>query len=132
MRAPKHKRANPKHLAIGAPPANVNLAAVAGRIQYIGSVYHKDLPSFAGSVPRHRPDASICPRRLAWLQVDIQEWLREAVRHGHCSALWEGDFPRYVWHRDGSTTYEARLINSQTGEYKGYPLESDEHVRGLP
>jgi hypothetical protein len=132
MRAPNRKRVNPKHLAVATPPAGANLDAIGARARYVGSVYHKDAPSFAGQVPRPRPDASICPRHLARRQPDIQIWLRDAIRLGHCGALWEGDFPRYVWHREGPVTYEARLMSSNAGEYKGYPLEADESVRGLP
>ncbi|MBM4032907.1 MAG: hypothetical protein FJ291_14120 [Planctomycetes bacterium] len=105
---------------------------MAGRVRYVGSVYHKDMPSFAGTVPPRRPHASICPRELARQRDTIQEWLRRAIRQGHFSALWEGGFARYVWHREGNVTFEARLVNRQTGEYKGFPLERDEEVHGLP
>jgi len=98
----------------------------------VGSVYHKDVPSFAGPVPRPRPHASICPRELAGQQRQIQVWLHGAIRQRQFGALWEGGFPRYVWHREGNLTYEARLVNHQAGEYKGYPLEADEKVQGLP
>lgn len=132
MHAPKRRRVNPKHLVVGTPPQGVNLSAVANQVRYVGSVYHKDILSFAGQVPRPRPDASICPRHLAWRQADVLIWLQGAIRQGHCGSLWEGSFPRYVWHREGGVTYEARLMNSRSGEYKGYPLEADETVRGLP
>ena len=113
-------------------PSTVNLPAVAARVTYVGSPYHKDAPSFAGRVPRPRPDASICPRHLASRRADIQKWLADSILLGYCGALWEGSFPRYVWHREGHVVYEARLIDSARGEYKGYPLEADEKVRGLP
>lgn len=131
MRAPKHRRTNPKHLSVGKPPEGVSLEEVADKIRYVGSAYHKDIPSFAGPVPRARPDASICPRDLAVRQAELQEWLRAAVLRGDFSAFWENGFPRYVWRREGPITYEARLINARSGEYKGYPLEADERVRGL-
>jgi hypothetical protein len=120
-----------KHLALGSAPPGTNLGDVAGKVGYVGSVYHKDIPSFAGSVPRARPDASICPRHLASRLVELQGWLRNAVLRGHFGEFWENGFPRYVWHREGAIIYEARLMNAQSGEYKGYPLEADELVRGL-
>lgn len=132
MRAPRRKRNNPKHLAVGAAPPDTVLAAVADRSRYVGSMYHKDIPSFAGQVPRPRPDASICPRHLAWRQADILVWLQNAIRVGNFGSFWEDGFPRYVWHREGAVTFEARLMSTQKGEYKGYPLEADEIVRGLP
>lgn len=44
---------------------------------------------------------------------------------------WEGDFPRYAWHRLDDVVYEARLVNQELGHYKGYPLEKDEWPTGL-
>jgi hypothetical protein len=38
----------------------------------------------------------------------------------------EGSFPRYVWYRDGEILFEGRLTNQTLGEYKGYPISSDE------
>ena len=132
MRKPSRHRDNPKNKRIGESPAGVNLARVADAIQYTGSPYHKDIPSFAGRVQPPRPDASVCPRALARQQSRILDWLRAAIRVGHFSGYWEGGFPRYVWHRQGDTVYEGRLTNSGTGEYHGYPLESDQQVEGLP
>lgn len=53
------------------------------------------------------------------------------MRSGAVGAPWEGDFPRYVWRREGDVVYEARLINREIGEYKGYPLQRDEWPEGL-
>lgn len=44
---------------------------------------------------------------------------------------WEGDFPRYVWYKHGDTVFEGRLVNRETGEYKGYPLHGDEWPDGI-
>lgn len=35
-------------------------------------------------------------------------------------------FPRYVWHREGDTVFEGRLVNRGNGSYKGFPLEKEE------
>jgi hypothetical protein len=50
---------------------------------------------------------------------------------GNTGDLWEGDFPRYVWCQHEDVIYEGRLSNPGLGQYKGYPLEADEHVEGL-
>ena len=50
---------------------------------------------------------------------------------GHVGEPWEGDFPRYVWHRRQRAVYEARLVNRELGEYKGYPLQRGEEPEGL-
>ncbi len=130
MKIPSHKRNNPKHRAIGKGPPGTNIAIVAKSASYAGSVNHKDLPSFAGSPPRPRPDASICPRHLAHKLPMIQQWLADGLNRGHFSGVWDNGFPRYVWHREAEVVFEARHIGR--GRYKGYPLEPDEIVRGLP
>lgn len=74
---------------------------------------------------RPRADASICDRRLGDRE-QLTSWLSQAIMRGAFGRLWEGSFPRYVWYKDGDIVYEGRLINRESGEYKGYPLESDE------
>lgn len=106
------------------------LESLAERVSYVGSPEHKDMPSFAGQ-PRPRADASICPRSLTRQHEKVEAWLQEAVRRGTVGELWEGDFPRYVWFRDGTDVYEGRLVNRGLGEYKGYPLEPGEGPEGL-
>jgi hypothetical protein len=64
-------------------------------------------------------------------QAELTSWLRTAIRNGKVSELFEGDFPRYVWHREGVVVYEARLVNSAEGHYKGYPLNADEWPTGF-
>lgn len=135
VRKPGRRRNNPKARKIVAPPGGVDLTQVAGICSYVGSVYHKDRPGFAGTPPRNRPDASICPRPLANKQERVQRWLQKAIRAGHTGA-WDsqGRFPRYVWYRDEATgiVYEARLGSPGSGKYHGYPLTSDKRVQGLP
>jgi hypothetical protein len=50
---------------------------------------------------------------------------------GRVGEPWEGDFPRYAWCKQGQVTYEARLVNQELGQYKGYPLEPSEEPEGL-
>ena len=76
-------------------------------------------------VPRPRGDASICPREYNELRL-ATGWLRSAIRDGSTGGLWEGGFPRYAWHKEAGTVFEARLVNSGDGSYKGYPLHDDE------
>lgn len=97
---------------------------MARKSSYVGSPEHKDAPSFAGQ-PRPRADASICDHRLNDA-AEITLWLRSAIQKGAVGTFWEGSFPRYVWYKDGDTVYEGRLINRESGEYKGYPLQPDE------
>lgn len=128
VRAPKRKRQPRRRLA--GPQMGVDLDDIAQRASYIGSPEHKDTQSFAGQ-PRPRADASICDRLLAQEQPRVTDWLKTAIRRGAISSRLEGDFPRYVWHKEGDIVYEARLVNPGNGEYKGYPLNRIEWPDGL-
>jgi hypothetical protein len=133
MRKPNRRRGNPKQLAIGPIPANVDLAQVASRAQYIGSVIHKDSPSFAGSMPHPQPARSVCPRALNQNRAHIQQWLQAAIVAGRCGSDWISGFPKYVYHRAEETVFCGQLMSPYgQGHYKGYPLERYQEVRGLP
>lgn len=127
MRAPRRKR--PRRRSLVPAPTGCDVSAVAGRTLYVGSVEHKDTPSFAGW-PRPRADATICDRSFSQRQDEIAKWLRDAILHGH-TGDWQGGFPRYVWHRLGDKVYEARLVNPGNGEYKAYELTRDEWPTGI-
>lgn len=129
MRAPKRQR--PRIREISSPPPGKDLKTIAAKASYIGSPEHKDTPSFAGQL-RPRANAALCDRTLAQKQVLVTRWLRKAIRFGHVSGPWEGDFPRYVWHREGDVVFEARLVNQVNGQYKGYPLNREEWPQNLP
>jgi len=128
MRATKRKRHLVRQLV--PPPPGINLKELARRAVYVGSPEHKSGPSFAGP-PKPRGDASLCDQSLNREQARVTRWLRRALSLGQVGAPWEGDFPRYVWHREGDVVFEGRLTNREAGEYKGYPLLRDEWPAGL-
>jgi hypothetical protein len=105
------------------------LQNLAERSSYVGSSEHKSCPSFAGA-PRLRADASKCDPKFTD-PVELTSWLREAIVSGSVGEPWEGDFPRYVWTRREGVVYEARLVNQELGQYKGYPLHRGEEPEGL-
>jgi hypothetical protein len=105
------------------------LADLAARVSDAPSPKHKDYMTGAGP-GKLRSDASACPRDLKLDEVTT--WLRDAVRAGNISAYVEGGFPRYAWTRAGGHVYEARLCNSGSGEYKGYPILPEEAPGWLP
>ena len=121
MRAPRRRR--PRRREAYSPP-DVNLVSLARRVRYVGSPEHKDFPSFAGRAAL-RADASCCPREIRDVDM-VTGWLRSAILRGATGAPWEGGFPRYVWHKEGGTVFEGRLVNRGNGSYKGYPLNEDE------
>ncbi|WP_291322839.1 hypothetical protein [Desulfonatronospira sp.] len=130
MRATRRRRPLTRVLT-SSPGTRAGRRELAAKVSYVGSPEHKDTPSFAGPQPKPRPDASICDRDLAERQEQLTEWLRAAIEQGAFGELMEGEFPRYVWCKDGDTVYEARLVNSGQGTYKGYPLLQDEWPAGL-
>jgi len=121
VRSPKRHRPRKRVRSV---PAGTDLSSLAARASYCGSPEHKDMLTSAG-MPRPRGDASICPRDYNDMQT-ATIWLRSAIRAGSTGAPWEGGFPRYVWHQEGRTVFEARLVNRGNGSYKGYPLSDHE------
>lgn len=128
MRAAKRKRERVRTFTH--PPEGVILDDVAQKVVYVGSCEYKNTPSFAGQ-PRPRADASICDASYRDKQSGLTEVLKECIRNGSVGAPWEGCFPRYVWGQLDGQYYEARLVNKELGEYKGYPLDEDEMPRGI-
>ncbi|MBK9031279.1 MAG: hypothetical protein IPL61_08075 [Myxococcales bacterium] len=98
---------------------------LAERVAYIGSAEHKARPidpafDFA---PALRSDASRCDP--AATKDQAQAALQEAVRRRCVSRVFVGEFPQYVWGwLDGA--HAARLINSEAGWYKAWPITRDE------
>ncbi len=123
MRSPGRKRPNPHAL-----DANVDSSALemwADFVRYVGSPEHKSHPSFAGP-PRLRSDATQCPKHLTDPN-QITDWLKQGLRDGNVSAYRDaGGYPRYVWGKHLDRWFEARLVNSEQGTYKGYPILDEE------
>ena len=115
---------------ISPPPEEFDRGLLAARVSYIGSPEHKETPSFAGQ-PRPRADASKCDPSLANRRTLVTRWLRTGIRRGTISADWEGSFPKSVWYTAHETVYEARLVNRESGQYKGYPLNRAEWPPGI-
>lgn len=128
MRATSRRR--PLRRAVASAPDGVDLESVATRASYIGSPEHKSYPSFAGPPRLRVADATKCDSRFVDA-APLTAWLRESIRSGRFGAPWEGSFPRYVWFVDEHVCYEARLVNRDLGDYKGYALTPEEHPEGL-
>lgn len=67
-----------------------------------------------------------CPRDLLFQQAILTHWLQDAIENGRVAGPWENGFPRYAWHRVGERRFCARLTNSGLGEYKGWPISTQE------
>jgi hypothetical protein len=111
-----------KELLDRANLAAYNLASVSAQARYVSSPYHRPPGSKMGQPASRRwPAASKCDPE--WTLSDANAALKQAIRAGYISSQWEGRFPRYVWHLEGETVYEARLSNRDAGEYHAYPLQ---------
>ena len=116
MRRPQQRKRLQRKSLIAMSPAQPEQAAA--RASYSGSPEHK--------LPHARSDATLCPPDLEGSHAELTLWLRSAISAGDVGGLLEGAFPRYVWYRDGERLFEGRLTNQALGEYKGYPINSDE------
>ena len=128
MRKPNRRR--PLTRARVEPPLATDMPQLAATASYVISPEHKDYLTEAGP-GRLRSDASPCPRSVT--RVDAEQWLRRAIAAGHVGAPWaDQPYPQYAWYREGERVFEARLTNSVTGAYKGYPLDRSEWPAWLP
>jgi len=96
----------------------------------VDSAEHKTYPSAAGR-PARRYDATKCDASLHGDFVELTSWLSRGILAGSVGTPWEGDFPRYVWVKEGDIWYEGRLVNSEQGTYKGYAIRDSELPAGL-
>ncbi len=127
----RHRHQRQKHRKVAPwPPDKPPADEVASRASYVGSPEHKSHPSAAGR-PAARSDASQCEPHLTAQSAQLTEVLRESIRQGVIGALFEGDFPKYVWGHVDGRLFEARHINGPQGTYKGYPLEEFETPKGI-
>jgi len=128
LREPGHR--HPAQGRIGPPPPGVDLQRVAEKAVFKGSQEHHRRPGPLGP-PRLRVDATPCDPELEGQTELLTGWLRQAIRAGLTSELWENGFPRYVWHKVGGKVYQARHLRSPPGEYKGWRLAADQWPREL-
>ena len=114
-RPPKRTRTLRQGFIEMAEPDRLGAADAA---TYVGSPEHK--------LPSARSDASLCPPELEGSQELLTQWLKESIRAGYIGGPIEGRFPRYVWCRRQNRWFAGRLTNQTLGQYKGYPIATDE------
>ena len=107
------------------PEGTLSPEDLANLVTYVGSGEHKDHPSPMGP-PKLRSDATPCEVHMTRNVDRNTEALREGIRRGCISSVFEGGFPKYVWTWIDGVLYEARHINGPLGTYKGYRLEESD------
>jgi hypothetical protein len=125
-RAAPLKRKPPKEMmdtTTGEPTEQQSQAAA--RAEYLSSEYHRPAGSAMGSrtAVRNRFASKCDPK---WTLETATLALKSAILQGRVSTECRGIFPRYAWHQDGDTVYQAVLSNEEQGHYHAYPLESSE------
>jgi hypothetical protein len=131
LKKPKLRRNSrsraPKSLCKDPNPDNLGRAAAG--VKYEPSPYH--CPGKSGEKPKRRAKpATVCPRQ--WSRGEAVAALRRAINAGYISEAAHGDFPRYIWYREGEDTiYEARGEPNTPERYHAYPVESFEVPREL-
>lgn len=106
----------------------VLLEQAAKGATYFASPYHCPEP---GHRPARRTQPPTpCPRH--WRRSEAENALRRSIRAGLVSEVWNGDFPRLVWYRDGDgTLYEARSELKTPERYHAYPVEKHQIPREI-
>lgn len=117
---------------------SADIERLAGAAKYVGSREHKRghwwggqgrAPGPGGQLRRPKKQiTTVCPLNTLEDQAKATRWIREAISAGRFLFV-EGDkrFPKHVWHEtpDGRT-WIGRCVNSEQGEYKGWPAAPDD------
>ena len=114
-----------KELAAAGVWPREDLARMAKAARYVSSEYHKAMPD-GQSVPKHRPDKTVCPRPSDRRSSAFQ-LLKGGFRRGMVSGVQRDGWPRVVWAVADGVAYEAILSNQGSGEYHGYPMKARSH-----
>lgn len=118
-----------KPKALWSTPDPDRLSRAANSATYSASPYHCQQEKGARRASRMKP-ASPCPR--FWSAKEALQTLKRAIRFGYVSQKWIGDFPQYVWYREGEhTIYEARSEPRTPHRFHAYPIESSQVPRAL-
>ena len=117
---------------------NAQREELALEASYVGSPEHKNnrwwggLPASqqlpGGKVGRPRKQVTtICPLNSVEDKSRATEWVQSAIRAGQYKFL-EADkrFPRKIWFQADDRVWFGSCINSESGEYKGWPIDENE------
>ncbi|MEW6754767.1 MAG: hypothetical protein AB1505_27870 [Candidatus Latescibacterota bacterium] len=123
----RYRRKSQGHgLVLAWPMGALPPEEVAQRVSYVGSPEHKA----RGAHPSYccgsslRSDASRCDPSID--RQAAERALRAAVARRCVSEDFDGGYPRCVWGWLRGTPYVARLLNHDTGDYKGWPIGVEE------
>jgi hypothetical protein len=104
----------------------------AESISYGGNPEHKRRAGdFALTPPAApNPDKTLCDQAQIFERAVALRLLREGLKRRMISPQREGLFPKRIWAvSDNGWALEARLDNSEQGNYHGYPLDINDRFR---
>ena len=107
---------------------------------YEGSPEHK-AKRWWGGLPEARPgpdggysrpgkqETTVCPLVTEKDRDKATSWIQDALRAGNFKRVQNDKvFPRYLWLKDDEGNHwEGRLVNSEQGTYKGWPIDREEY-----
>ena len=112
--------------------------ALAREACYVGSPEHKD-GNWWGGLPRARQlrgggvgrpgkqRTTVCPLTAPEDQQRATRWVRTAIAEGQYKFVQaDQKYPKRIWYRAAGTVWEGWCINTQAGEYKGWPIREEE------
>ncbi len=70
---------------------------------------------------------TVCPLTSQEDRDRATEWVRRAITRGQYKfSQADKDYPTKIWYADDGQIWFGRCINSQAGQYKGWPIEEEE------
>ncbi len=128
-KVPPRSSDNNKRALLETVPKEIS-ERLLNQVHYRGYNKHKKYPERFGLEPykKHRGDATLCDEHAGFTVADmyaIPQLLRRGIQAGLI-----GD--RLIWTVvQSGWIMEARLTNSGTDEYHGYPVRTSEAIAGL-
>jgi len=128
----KRQGNNPKRrIAPVALLTEVERAALARMVEYVGSGHHKRKPADYGLERTNpRPTKSLCDLLRIVSLREANTMIQKGILCGMISDFFFDDYPKFVWcvDKDGEV-YEAKTDAVTPGVYHGYRLEEDDDMR---
>lgn len=112
--------------------------ALARGASYVGSPEHK-AGRWWGGLPRARglpggrvgrrgkQRTTVCPLTTEDDRRRATQWVRSAIERGQYKFVQaDQTYPKKLWYRAAGRTWLGFCINTQAGEYKGWPVSEEE------
>jgi hypothetical protein len=130
---PKRPQQAPNRLPL--TEADIQQAAYVGSAEHKQARWWGELPgAYVGPDGRAtRPKkqlTTVCPLTDAAARDRATEWVQVALRARHYH-YYDADqtYPKKLWYRDADgQVWSGFCVNSQQGQYKGWPIDEDERV----